>query len=209
MILILLVIGVAVYVMLLWRDKSKHCKVSNEEYNIVPQGSLKETNEETYRGPWYHRDVPPVITTGLYDNSFPYYRDIPPLNTSDDYFHPYRCNHSHIDPPFGELKGGWYGNVSAYAPFQEIDTPWEKIGMLLPITNPDNLILTLFRRAIAPRQDVFQYIVQDKDGNIIPLNGINYIVNKDIVPAEKVVGYENKGDFIAKTFVDNKFIYVP
>lgn len=232
----------------------------------VPAGSLKESNEETYKAPWYamYYGTRPVVknitptggvvvtspfiwgpnvnigtdyayqyTTAMYggDNpvdKFPY-RHQPPLNTTDDYLHPGDGNFVKLDnppstvrndplfgagdaalmmvPPGTQQTPRWYGSVSAFAPLPEINTPWEKIGVVTPITNPENLILTLFRRLIAPMRDMFAYSVQDKDGNVIPLsNNVTYLVTGDELPASAIVGYESKGPFKVKSFVDNKWV---
>lgn len=108
------------------------------------------------------------------------------------------------------LRGLHYGSVSAYAPFPEVNTPWEKIGILKPISQEENthLILTLFRKPIAPLNDIFAYSIQDKDGNILPLpNRYSYIIDGDVIEANAVPGYESAGPFTARVFVNNKWVY--
>ena len=51
-------------------------------------------------------------------------------------------------------------------------------------------LLNLYRRNIAPLQDLFKYTVQDKDGFIIPLKE-TYLEDGDTVP--EVIGKEVDG----------------
>ncbi len=96
----------------------------------------------------------------------------------------------------------FYGSVNAYAPFPEIKNPWEKAGILTSVSSDE--ILNLYRRPIAPLQDLWEYQVEDKNGFIIVLNN-KYINDGDIV--NHVIGKHN-GPWKAHIFVQNKYIWV-
>lgn len=180
----------------------------------VPMGSLKQTNER------YNPDMfryPPGTNTVGGAPSLPLGSDFPPIgrgsNPSSDYFRPYGPNSPNS---FGNLP--FYGNVDAYAPFQEIVSPWEKAGILVSMRkgssseckgeeckrHGENELLNLFRRGIAPVQDVWEYMVQDKDGFVIKLENRRYINDGDVV--DHVIG--KGGPYRAHMFVQNKYIYV-
>ena len=174
----------------------------------VPMGSLKQTNER------YNPDM--FLSPGYRPNpeglSLPLGSDFPPVgrgvNPSSDFYRPQGPN---SPSTFGALP--FYGNVDAYAPFQEINSPWEKAGLLVSAKGgcqgdscrgKDSELLNLFRRAIAPVQDVWEYMVQDRDGFIIKLENRRFIENGDIV--DHVIG--KGGPYKAHMFVQNKYINV-
>ena len=155
----------------------------------VPAGALKETNER------YNRDVfrQRLVPIGA---EFPYQEK--PL-TSYDYFRPNSYNQP-MDLQF-------FGNTNAYIPFQEIQTPWEKIGLLTSTReNVKGNILNLYRRSIAPLQDVWEYQVQDKDGFIIKLNNTKYLEDGDTV--NDIIGKKGEGPWKVHIFVSNKYILI-
>jgi hypothetical protein len=127
---------------------------------------------------------------------------------SGDFFRPQGPN-----SPNAAGNMPFYGNVDAYAPFQEINSPWEKAGILVKHDGgnlgdhhleKNHELLNLYRRAIAPVQDVWEYTVQDKNGFIIKLENRKFIENGDVV--DHVIG--KGGPFKAHVFVQNKYIYV-
>ncbi len=175
----------------------------------VPRGSLKITNESY---------------------GFPFYKQYRPQN-SYDYFRPYGPNQegmqkevvfastptyaqqgqqglpSGYSPPYtGSGAVPFYGSVNSFAPFPEINTPWEKTGLLSTVDSSNNAILNLYRKPIAPLQDLFQYSVQDKNGFIILLKGVTFLEDGDIVP--KVIGKESLGPWKVNQFVEDKYIWV-
>jgi len=169
----------------------------------VPQGSLKMSSEK-YRYPFYAQQRPLA----------PY-----------DYFRPYGPNQdvsseaSYADTPFykrppsSQYATGYTGSgavpfissVNAFAPFPEVTTPWEKSGTLTTTDLSDGTILNLYRRPIAPLQDLYRYSVQDKNGFIIPLLQTNFLEDGDIVPS--VQGKENKGSWVANIYVGDKYVW--
>lgn len=189
----------------------------------VQAGNFKRTNE-IYRGPFY----PPSYQNTNQFNSlggnmgdgelFPRIDDLKRLErplSSSDYFRPYGPNQpqdiSVADTPFyrrGDQipPSGFFGSSNSYYPFPEVNTPWEKIGLLTTVNPSEDTILNLYRRPIAPLQDLFEYTTQDKNGFVIPLEQRSLIENDDII--ERVRGYENKGPWRANVFVNNKYIWV-
>jgi hypothetical protein len=183
----------------------------------VQNGNLKRTSE-VYRGPFYPPFQEP---SGSFDGRFsPSGSSIDELRQlgrpleSNDYFRPYGPNNfqdiSVADTPFYRRgyvpKSAFFGTSDAYYPFPEVNTPWEKIGILTTVNPSEDTILNLFRRPIAPLQDLFEYTTQDKNGFVIPLERRALIENGDII--ERVRGYESKGPWKANVFVNNKYIWV-
>jgi hypothetical protein len=100
----------------------------------------------------------------------------------------------------------------------EVITPWEKAGILVSMpprgdekgNSTDRLeegqhILNLFRRPIAPVQELWEYQVQDKNGFVIRLSETN-INDGDII--HHVIGKHGLGPWKAHVFVQNRYIYV-
>lgn len=125
--------------------------------------------------------------------------DLPPQTRplySGDYFRPYGPNIPVSNVPF-------IGSVNAYAPFPEVNNPWEKAGVLSSQSGKERL-LNLYRRPIAPLQDLWEYQVQDKNGFVIKLNA-KYLQNGDIV--HHITGEEG-GPWKVHDYVQNKYIWV-
>lgn len=170
----------------------------------VPSGSLKFYNErynpDQFKLPNPH--FPPGgAPPGVYrdprlaqtqSGELPYY----PTGTVDsgDFYKPYGPNANMNVTPF-------FGSVNSYSPFPEIISPWEKAGILTSRGD----ILNLFRRPIAPLQDLWEYQVQDKDGFIIKLAN-RYIEDGDRVNG--IIGKEGLGPWTAHIFVQNKYVWV-
>lgn len=166
----------------------------------IPRNVLKTTSER-YKTPFYFATRP---------------------NLSFDYFKPYGPNQPEMqetivasDTPIYNQPENWlnpalpgfgfYGSANAFDPAPEVYTPWEKAGILTTTDEHDDTILNIYRRPIAPLQDLFEYVVQDKDGFIIKLKE-HYIEDGDIVP--RVPGKENKGSWRARMYIENKYIWV-
>lgn len=162
----------------------------------VPAGTLKETSEE-------------------YDA--PFYRALRPLQ-SGDYFKPYEVLEGRqrspsiivTDTPFYRNRSspsiGFISSTNAFAPKREINTKWEKIGIVQTVNESDTTIMNLYRRPIAPLQDLYEYAVQDKDGFIVPLVGVAYLEDGDIV--NTIPGRESLGKWQVNIYVNNKYVYV-
>ena len=161
----------------------------------VPAGTLKETSEK-------------------YDE--PFYRALRPLE-SDDFFKPYdrRQRSPKIvvsDKPFYRRKISsspnlpFISSANAFAPKKEVDTKWEKMGIIQTVDPNDNTIMNIYRRPIAPLQDLYEYAVQDKDGFIVPLVGIAYLENGDII--KSVPGRESLGPWKVNIYVTNKYVWM-
>jgi hypothetical protein len=97
------------------------------------------------------------------------------------------------------------GSVDAYAPFPGVNTPWEKAGILTS-THHKNEILNLFRRPIAPGQNLWEYQVQDKNGFIIKLEQTRYLEDGDEI--HHVIGKHGLGPWKAHIFVQNRYVWV-
>lgn len=158
----------------------------------VPAGSLKQTNDE-YNYPFMYQNRP---------------------NPSYDYFKPYGPNNPQMQ---GEIKvttstggigggigGGMIGSSNAFAPFPEVQSRWEKIGILTTVNEQNDNVLNLYRRPIAPLQEIFEYSSQDKDGFITPLRYKRYLEDGDII--DSIIGKESKGRWKANIFVNDKWV---
>ena len=157
----------------------------------VPAGSLRETNED-YRGTqasswgWNSENQ----NDGTISNPGGFFR------------------------PYGGQSGtptGFFGSASAFSPYPEISTRWEKVGLLTTqeTSGPNvgkGVILNLFRRPIAPMHEVWEYRVEDRDGFFIVLPNQNEIRDGDEIPS--VVGKGDLGPWKVSLFVKNKWIWV-
>lgn len=157
----------------------------------IPQESLKTTNEKT---------------SGIYNLHRPIH--------SWDYFNPYGYNPSQIQKEIVPYTQGYpnfasvpfIGKMSSFAPFPEVNTRWEKMGILQTKDPSNDAILNLYRRPIAPLKDLFEYTVQDKDGFVIPLEGVSYLEDGDTV--KSIDGKESLGEWTVRNFVNKKWIIV-
>ena len=189
----------------------------------VPRGSLKKTNEG-YSYPFYYQQKP----LAPYDYFKPYgpnqdgmqndivVSDIPFYDRGDTVAATPRNLGRLVDgprgrPPMGQRRGPplpptrFFGSVDAYHPAPEINTAWEKIGMVQTVDRDDNTIMNLYRRSIAPLQDLFDYSVQDKDGFIIPLRHISLLEDGDII--KRIQGKESLGPWRANIYVGDKWVW--
>jgi hypothetical protein len=184
----------------------------------IQMNMLKETNER-YNSKFYKiKDrgisVPPFgnNTTSFRESNINIGPPESPYNSPSQYGFPTTSkppmSHGFFKPygPFESLDDiQFIGSVNAYAPFPEVNTPWEKCGLLTSVDIEEGQILNLFRRPIAPLQDLWQYSVQDKDNFIIQLREHKLIENGDIIPP--IVGKEKYGAWKATIFVQNKYIW--
>lgn len=178
----------------------------------VPMGALKMTSEKYNKDMFRFNPLAngtiatalPVNPAALRSESFgPLGKPIIPPGelpyqqhpTSQDFLRPYGPNIPVSNVPF-------FGSVNAYAPFPEIVTPWEKAGILTSLGLKEEL-LNLYRRPIAPLQDLWEYQVQDKNGFVIKLEN-RYLENGDII--RHIVG--KPGEWKTHIFVQNKYIWV-
>ena len=164
----------------------------------VPMGSMKISNERYNPGMFREATLDGFGPGSLQQNEFPHQRR---PNVSGDFYRPYSANRDNSDIPF-------FGSVDSYAPFPAVESRWEKAGILTDGSRKGKKdeILNLFRRPIAPVQDVWEYQVQDKNGFIIKLEGVRYLEDGDIVP--HVIGKSGLGPWKAHIFVQNKYIWM-
>lgn len=168
----------------------------------IPQGSLKKTSEK-FSYPFYYQKKP----LSPYDFFKPYGPNQSSLQSEVVYADtPYYNNPLDIALQYtGTSSIPFIGSASSFAPFPEVQTPWEKTGMIQTV-NPDNdTIMNLYRRPIAPLQDLWEYTVQDKDGFVVPLKA-RYLENGDII--KSVPGRENLGSWKVNIYNNNKWIWV-
>ena len=139
---------------------------------------------------------------------FPFHTYNKPL-LSSNFFRPYESLSSSIaeqrnlesaDTPWYSNSIPFVSSVNAFAPFPEVKTAWEKVG----IVSQEDKIMNLYRRPIAPLQDLFEYNVQDKDGFIINLKGVQFLEDGDIL--DDVIG--KPGKWIVHDFVKNKYVWI-
>lgn len=147
----------------------------------VPAGALKMTAGLT--------DYGGLSTAG---GIFPYQQR--PLVPAD-FFRPYEA-----------ANGPFVGSVDAYAPFPSVSTPWEKSGILTSTSGHKNEILNLYRRPIAPAQELWEYQVQDKDGFIIRLDRTKYLQDGDEI--HHIIGKHGMGPWKVHMFVQNRYVWV-
>jgi hypothetical protein len=175
----------------------------------VPQGTLKMTsekyNKDQFRfNPLAHGTLATVKSTEAFSVT-PLGVGLPYQNhpSSGDFHRPYGPNSQQVgDVPF-------FGSVNAYAPFPEIVNPWEKAGILTSTVirkGGEDEILNLYRRPIAPLQDLWEYQVQDKNGFVIKLENVKYLENGDLV--QHVIGKQGLGPWKVHIFVTNKYVWV-
>lgn len=176
-----------------------------EPYNYFkPYGPNQEEMQMSLGGgyaddPYYTRDTfknIPLSRGDISKQNLPF-RDNSPRRNSI----PYALNYT------GQGDIPFIGSVNSFAPFAEVNTPWEKTGLLTRITSggsrDDNEIVALYRQPIAPINDVFKYMVQDKDGFMIPLNQ-TFLEDGDII--DHITG--KSGRWKVHIYVNNKFIWV-
>jgi len=195
----------------------------------VPRGSLKLTNED-YGFPFYrqYRPLNPYNYFKPYGPNQASMQNEIVYSTTPTYTFQQSIQGKPLQTGFG-LGGGkkaplqlplgysppytgfgdvpFYTSVNSFAPFPEINTPWEKVGLLTTVNPQNDAILNLYRRPIAPLQDLFDYAAQDKDGFIIRLKDVRGVLeNGDIIP--EVIGKESLGPWKVHNFVNDKYVWV-
>lgn len=92
-------------------------------------------------------------------------------------------------------------------PYQELTTPYLRVGTVYSSSNTDDTVMTLYRRDIAPERDWYEYkVIDTTNGSNIEMYlspSITYLKN-----GEKIVipGYENKGEFTVR--LDTQYNYM-
>ena len=140
---------------------------------------------------------------------------------SYDFFKPYGPNQPsmqkeivYADTPFynkprealvGNGSIPFVGSVDSFAPFPEVLSSWEKVGMIQTVNPDSNAIMNAYRRAIAPLRDLFQYSVQDKNGFVVPLKE-TYLEDGDII--QSVPGRESLGKWKFNDYILQKYIWM-
>lgn len=168
----------------------------------VPRGALKLSSER-YGYPFYSAKG----TIPSTDYFRPY---ITPLeNGSLHYTHSNTQRQaSSADVPFYSSSVGTavvspgVSSTSAFAPFPQIASPYEKIGLLTSTVTSE--IMNFYRRPIAPLQDLWEYTAQDKDGFVIQLKQTGLVEDGDLI--ENIPGKESSGPWKANIFVKNKWV---
>ncbi len=106
--------------------------------------------------------------------------------------------------PFYNPHSNYFSSVNSFFPQPSLtnNIRWEKYGIVTSL-DKDDKIMNLYRRPIAPLQDLFEYSVQNKDGFVIPLRD-QYLENGDII--ENIPGI--RGKWKVHDFVKNKYVYM-
>lgn len=105
---------------------------------------------------------------------------------------------------YGPIIGGMpaVGRADGLVPFRDVDTPWQKVGIL----TAGNEIMNLYMRYIAPNQDLWEYQVEDKNGFFIRLRQNRYLEDGDEI--RDVIGKHGMGPWKVHIFVQNRYIWV-
>lgn len=99
------------------------------------------------------------------------------------------------------------GRVDASAPFQEVNTQWQKSGLLTSHhDHSKNEILDLYMRPIAPGQNLWEYQVRDKNGFFIKLDVTRFLEDGDEV--RDVIGKHGMGPWKVHMFIQNRYVWV-
>lgn len=132
------------------------------------------------------------------------YRRLPGLREpqADNFFTPY----SGVGVGPLHSVGGGIASTSAYAPFPEVESCWEKIGVLTSNMSDDTPnapknLLNLYRRPIAPSQNLWEYQVQDQSNFVLKLN------DREIRDGDIVTVPGKQGTWTAKVYLNNKWIW--
>jgi hypothetical protein len=151
------------------------------------------------------------------NNNLPFDHQNNPLH-SYDYFKPYGPNQTsmqseinYVDTPFYNNYNNHNGNnsipfissVDSFAPFPEVQSNWEKSGMIQTVDPSNTEIMNIYRKAIAPLRDIFEYSVQDKNGFVVPLKE-TYLEDGDIIhsiPGREALGKWRYNDYVRYKYV--------
>jgi len=154
----------------------------------VPAGTLKDYNDR-YRntvsggyagGNNLYPPPPSMSTPGYYTPPpvQPYYPSYsppayPPTFTPTSRYLP--------DSPYPVAPSAWFGSVNPGAPFPPVAPAWQPAGLLTREGQPESELLNLYRRPIAPLQEVWEYVAQDKNGFMINLAAQRYLNDGDLI----------------------------
>lgn len=164
----------------------------------VPAGSLKATSDKyNYQKPYLFGGGYP---TGSSDD-WSEFDQLPGKITSSKYFSPYR----HYPQVYSGYPAG-LTSVNSYYPAPEVNTKWEKIGLLTTTDPNDETLVNLYRRPISPYHDLWEYNIQTKDGFVIPLTNQSLLEDGDLIP--EIKGLESKGEWKVQSFTENKYVWV-
>jgi hypothetical protein len=109
-----------------------------------------------------------------------------------------------LERPVAPRNISFVGSADSFSPAPEVRTQWEKVGLLTSVRHEKDAIMNLFRRPIAPLQDLWEYNAQDKNGFVIKLKQTNFLEDGDVV--QHVIGKE--GPWRVHIFSDNKWVWV-
>jgi len=92
-------------------------------------------------------------------------------------------------------------------PYQELTTPYLRVGTVYSSSNTDDTVMTLYRRDIAPERDWYEYkVIDTTNGSNIEMYlspSITYLKNGERIT---IPGYENKGEFTVR--LDSQYNYM-
>ena len=108
-----------------------------------------------------------------------------------------------VPVPAGALKFVGSSDVPFLPP---VTSPWTRIGLLVECGKKEKHgeIMNLMRRPIAPAQELWEYLAQDKDGFEIKLGRRDFLENGDIV--EHVDG--KGGPWCVANYDENRWVWV-
>jgi len=183
----------------------------------VPQGALKLSNEK-YGYPFYYQRKPlspydyfkpygpnqSSMQNEIVVADTPFYKK-PPVNLIPGVAG--TVNPGYVGAAVGYTGTGaipFISSVDSFAPFPEVQTNWEKVGIIQTVDPDNTTIMNAYRKSIAPLQDLFEYSVQDKNGFVVPLK-VNYLEDGDII--ESVPGREKLGKWKFNDYIKNKWVW--
>ena len=172
----------------------------------VPSGMLKDTNDR-YRNTVGVAPTPqyPPPPFGYPSQYVPYPQpQYPPYYPTQQYPYPQPYN-PYPSSPFPVAPSAWFSSVNPGAPFVPIDPAWQRAGILTRVDQPNHSeLLNLYRRPIAPLQEVWEYAAQDKNLFWLSLAAQRYLNDGDIV--ENVIG--KGGPWRVHLMAGNKWSWV-
>lgn len=108
------------------------------------------------------------------------------------------------------VRPGYSGVISMRNidfPYQELTTPYLRVGTVYSSSNTDDTVMTLYRRDIAPERDWYEYkVIDTTNGSNIEMflnPSITYLRNGEKIT---IPGYENKGEFTVR--LDSQYNYM-
>lgn len=105
---------------------------------------------------------------------------------------------------FFKPYGTAYTSHNAFTPFPEAGGNWEKVGIATKDgATGEDALLNVYRRAIAPLQDLFEYQVEDHNKFVIKLEGITLLEDGDSIPNIPTKG----SNWTFEDYLKNKWVY--